>query len=113
MRAKRVRRLIKKRKIRNKLGGDAIRPRVSVYRSNKHSLVQVVNDVDSKVIFGCRDLSEKTDEKSNKWFKLGEKVGDRLVKNKIKTIIFDRGGYKYLGRVKDIAEGIRSKKIKF
>lgn len=113
MRDRIVRRKSRRLGIRKKIVGSDIRPRVSVFKSNKSVYVQVVNDADGKTLFGCTEKGLVAEKDKSKWFVVGEVVGKKLNELKIEKIVFDRGGYRYIGRVKDIAEGIRSKNINF
>lgn len=119
MRTKTLRRQIKKAKIRKKIGmGVAQKPRVVVFKSNKHVFVQAVNDIEAKTIASAGSLAKKTAKNiktksdNSKWFDVGLKLGDQLIKLKVKEAVFDRGGYKYVGRVKQIAEGVRKSGVK-
>lgn len=104
-----------KRKLRNRkaLFGTAQRPRVTVSRSNKHLQAQAVDDLSKKTIVGISDLIIEKGNKTEKASELGKKFVDALKKNNIETIIFDRGAYKYHGRIKAFAESIREAGIKF
>ncbi|MBN1374458.1 50S ribosomal protein L18 [Candidatus Dojkabacteria bacterium] len=103
----------RKLRVRKKIHGTSLRPRISVFRSAKHCYVQAIDDDKGKTLVGVRDTDQKADSKNSKWFALGAVMGEALVKKRLKSAIFDRGAYKYGGRLKDIADGIRSKKINF
>jgi large subunit ribosomal protein L18 len=104
-----------KRKLRNRkaLYGTADRPRVSVSRSNKHLQAQAIDDLGKRTIIGISDITVEKGNKTEKAKELGKRFVDVLKKNNIETIIFDRGAYKYHGRVKAFAESIREAGIKF
>lgn len=107
---------IKKRhkKIRAKIIGTAERPRLSVFRSNKNIYAQAVNDKKGFTIAAVDDKKILKKEKKTETAKItGEEFAKKLKEAKIKEVVFDRGGYKYHGRVKALAEGIRSGGIKF
>lgn len=113
---KKARQLRRKRHIRKTLKGTGERPRLTVYKSNKHLYVQVIDDDEGKTLMsmstrdkGVDDIP-KTVEGAEK---LGEMVGSRMKENKIETIVFDRNGYRYHGIVKAIADGARKSGIKF
>jgi large subunit ribosomal protein L18 len=95
------------KKVRAKISGTADFPRVSVYRSNAHMYAQVIDDVAQKTIFGASDKAMKG-TKSEKAAELGKLVAQTIIKNGIKKALFDRGGFKYHGRVKAVAEGLRA-----
>lgn len=105
-RAKRVREKIK----------AASRPRLSVFRSNRHISLQIVDDDKGKTLFSFSDAKIKTKEKMNK-SEIAKKVGieaaKEALKSGIKEVVFDRGGYRYHGRVKAVAEGAREGGLKF
>jgi len=103
-------------RVRSKLNGVAKRPRASVFRSNRHIYVQVIDDDKGVTVAeaSSRALKEKEIVKKTKRdiaYITGENLAEKLIKKKIKKVIFDRGSYKYHGRVAKLADGIRSKKI--
>ncbi|MFZ1721412.1 MAG: 50S ribosomal protein L18 [Microgenomates group bacterium] len=100
----------RKLRVRRALQGTALRPRVSVYRSNKHIFVQAIDDVSQKTIVSAHDtmLTAKTKQtKIEKAVATAQLIAELLEKNKIKAVIFDRGSYRYHGRVKAVAEALR------
>ena len=113
------RNLIRKRstRVRSKLKKSA-NLRLSAFRSSKHIYVQVIDDKLGKTILSTSSHDKSFKEKSIKpkelAFKVGEKLGELIIEKKIKEdFAFDRGGYLYHGRIKELAMGIRSKGIKF
>jgi len=113
MRDRIVRRKARRMGIRKRISGTDVRPRVAVFRSNKSVYVQVIDDVNAKTLYGCSEKGVAVSKDKTKWFGVGENIGKKLNELKIESIVFDRAGYRYIGRVKDIAEGIRSKNINF
>ena len=102
---KRIRR---KKRIRSKVNGTQEKPRVSVFRSNKHLFVQLVNDASGKTLASASDSELKGKDKKNEVsFKVGELLAQKALKLKVKKIAFDKGGYKYHGRVQKLADGLR------
>ena len=119
--------LRRKRRTRSRVFGTKSRPRVSVYRSSKHLYVQIIDDVKGETLVSVSDLElkKKTDgkkvqkksqskdtevsgvSKTDLARTVGELLAKKAEKKKIKKIVFDRGGYKYHGRVKAVAEGAR------
>ena len=106
-------------RIRNKIWGTKDRPRLSFYKSNKHVYAQLIDDVESKTLLSCSTLQSplKTAIKSP-WTKEAAKaVGEEIAKNAvgkgIKSVVFDRGGNKYHGKVMAFADGARSAGLKF
>ena len=109
-------RLKRKIRIRKKVYGDATKPRLAVYKSNKNIYVQAIDDLNHKTIGSASTLSKelKSDSLSiDSAKKVGELMGDILNKNKIKEAVFDRGGYIYHGRVKALADAAREGGLKF
>jgi large subunit ribosomal protein L18 len=104
-------RLRRHARVRSKISGTSVQPRVSVYRSNAHIYVQVVDDTIQKTIFGLSDKTLKGTKKE-KAETLGKQVAENIMKNGITTALFDRGGYKYHGRVQSVATGLRAAGLK-
>lgn len=104
----------RKSRVRGKIHGTALRPRVTVYRSLKNIYVQVIDDDKGVTLAASNDLHlSKTSKKAVKGTKI-EKAGlvaadlvEKLKAKKIKSLAFDRGHYKYHGRVRKIAEVLR------
>lgn len=100
----------RKKRTRGKTKGTNQRPRLSVFRSNKMMYAQIIDDDKKTTILG---VSEKTENKKISGSKieraksLGLFLAKKAITKKIKTVVFDRGSYKYHGRVKAFAEGAR------
>lgn len=113
---KRARRAKRKIHIRKRVNGTALIPRMSVYRSNKHMYVQVVDDSASKTIATVSSMEKEFKSLKNTVAdaeKIGVAIGEKLKAAKIKSIVFDRNGFLYHGIVKAIADGARKSGIKF
>jgi len=95
--------------------GTKSMPRLSVHRSNKYIFAQAIDDERNETIVAVseKDLKERTGTKSEKAKKLGIVMAEKLKKVKAGKIIFDRGSFRYHGRVKALAEGLREGGIKF
>lgn len=106
-----------KRSIRGKISGTAERPRMSVYRSNKQISVQIVDDLTGKTLIAASSLEKDiVSEKGNKVeqaAKVGALIAEKAKGAGIETVIFDRNGYLYHGRVKQLAEAAREAGLKF
>ena len=106
-------------RVRNKIVGTPERPRVNVYRSLKNIYVQIIDDLSGHTLVSASTLepavkdSIKNGGNKEAARKVGEVLGDRALEKGIKDVIFDRGGYKYHGRVKEIAEALREKGLNF
>ena len=96
---------------RKKLAGTADRPRLVVTRSSKHISVQVVDDLEGKTLAYAStmesDLRSTSGDKTAKARKVGELVGERAKAAGVESVVFDRGGNRYHGRVAAIADGAR------
>jgi large subunit ribosomal protein L18 len=104
-------------RVRKKIFGTENRPRLSVYRSNKEIYAQVIDDEKGLTLASFSSRKLKDDVAGKTKSEVSELVGKelgKLTKNAgITTIVFDRGGYLYHGRVKSLADGVRSEGIIF
>jgi ribosomal protein L18, bacterial type len=106
----------RKAHIRKSISGTPERPRMTVFRSNLHMYVQVIDDVAGKTIVSASTVEAELKGLKNTVAdaeKLGEAVGKRLLEKNIDTVVFDRNGYIYHGIVKSIADGARKAGVKF
>jgi len=113
---KRRKRLKRKVHIRKRISGTPDRPRMSVFRSNNHMYVQVVDDTTGKTLASASNTEAETKGFRNNvenGAKIGELIGKRLNDLKIEEVVFDRNGYLFHGIVKSIADGARKTGIKF
>jgi len=106
------------RRIRAKIKGTSKVPRLCVFRSNKYIVLQIIDDVSGKSLLHITDKEKKTKikkkiKKTESAHALGKKIAEMAKKKKISKIVFDRGGYKYHGRVKAAADGAREGGLKF
>lgn len=104
------------RRIRAKIVGTPERPRVVVNRSVKHIYVQFIDDTHGKTLVAASDIELSHKGKVKKAAlarQVGQLVADKAAKKKIKTVVFDRRGYRYHGRVREVAEGLREKGLVF
>lgn len=114
MKNNKTKRKIRHKKIRAKVFGTVEMPRLSVFRSNKHIFAQIIDDTKGKTLVSVGDLSiKKKDKKENLARIVGMELAKLAKEKNIKKIIFDRGGYKYHGRIKALAEGAREAGLKF
>lgn len=107
------RRLKIKRRIRGKVSGTAERPRMTVFRSNKQIYVQVIDDLTGKTIVAASSAGMEAAPKAEIAGKVGEAIAKKAQEAGITTVIFDRNGYLYHGRVKALAEAARNGGLKF
>jgi large subunit ribosomal protein L18 len=103
MRTKKDMRIQRRHRIRSKVSGTSARPRLAVFKSNKYLLVQLIND-DKAVTIGSVRIAGISTLKAKE---LGVKIVELAKKKGIKTLVFDRGGYRYHGVVKMIADTVR------
>ena len=116
-----VQRLRRHSRIRKKISGTAERPRLVVFRSLKNIEGQLVDDNSGKTLIGlstlAKDLKDFSPEESNRRqehaFAAGKLLAERARESGITTVVFDRGGYKYHGRVKSFADGAREGGLEF
>lgn len=106
-------RKIRHRRLRERIKGTAKRPRLSVFRSNMHIYGQIIDDEKAKTLVSFSDLELKTKSgkkdltKINRAKEVGINLAEKAIAKNIKQVVFDRGGYKYHGRVKALTEGTR------
>ncbi len=114
MTTKKVERRIKiKYRIRKSVNGTEERPRMSVFRSNKQIYVQIVNDLDGKTLASASSLGMESMPKIQQAEKVGEIVAKKAIEAGISTVVFDRNGYLYHGRVKQLADAARKGGLNF
>jgi large subunit ribosomal protein L18 len=110
-------RLRRKASIRKRVLGTAERPRLSVFRSARYIYVQAVDDGSNRVLASISDRHEniETDGKKKKERAraVGKAIGQKLLEQNIEAVVFDRNGFIYHGRVKEVAEGAREAGLKF
>ena len=112
-------RIVRHMRIRKKLSGDETRPRVSVYRSNQHIYAQVIDDIKGKTLVSASTIEASQRQKKQTGAnieaatKIGSLIAERALKKGVKSVKFDRGGYKYHGRIKALAEAARTAGLKF
>ena len=106
-------------RLRKDLIGNATRPRLNVYKSLQHIYAQIIDDQTGATLVSCnttqkeyKDTLQSMTNKEQAAF-IGKTIGELAIKAGITTVIFDRGGYLYTGRVKELADGARSAGLKF
>lgn len=106
-----------RKRIRKDLAGTTVRPRLSVFRSNKEIYAQIVNDWDGTTLVAAssrdKEVASSEANKSEQAALVGKTIAEKAIKAGIETISFDRGGYLYHGRVKSLADGAREGGLKF
>lgn len=104
-------------RVRKKVSGTAARPRLVVTRSARHMVAQVVDDAVGRTLASAStmeaDLRGASDDKTAKARKVGQMVAERAKAAGVETVVFDRGGHRYHGRVAALAEGAREAGLDF
>ena len=112
---KRVGRFKKKMRIRRRLSGSEERPRLSVFKSLKHVYAQLIDDAQGATLVSASSNEEKLKGKSGKEAAkvVGKELASRALAKKISQAVFDRNGYKFHGKIKELAEAAREAGLKF
>lgn len=111
---KQAKRVIKHKRVRKQISGTPERPRLSVYRSNSHIQAQIIDDVNKKTLASASTITLKiAGANVENAKKVGKAVAEAAAKANITTVVFDRGGYIYTGKVKALAEAAREAGLKF
>ena len=113
MTTKLERRIKIKYRVRNKISGTTQRPRMSVFRSNKQIYVQIINDETGTTLVAASSLGMVAMPKKEQAAKVGELIAKKALEAGISTVVFDRNGYLYHGRVKEVADAARNGGLKF
>ncbi len=111
--SKNIARLKRKKRIRARIAGTTLRPRLSVYRSNKHIMAQLVDDTVSQTLASASDLKDTKGTPLERAKKVGGEIAVAAKAKKIEMVVFDRNGYRYHGCVKALAEAAREAGLKF
>jgi len=105
------------RRIRNTLSGTQERPRLNVYRSNKNIYAQLIDDLNGKTVASASTVDKEISVDASGNVEAAQKVGELIAKRAqdkgYKSVVFDRGGYLYHGRVKALAESARDAGLEF
>lgn len=112
-------RVIRHARVRKKISGTPDMPRLSVYRSNKHIQAQIIDDTKGVTLVSASTLDpqlkgqlDEVDKKGAAKL-VGKLIAERAVQAGIKSVVFDRGGYVYTGRVAEVAAGAREAGLEF
>lgn len=96
----------------NKISGTNLKPRISIFRSNKAILAQAIDDVSGVTIATAKTKTEKNLKPVESAKNAGTELAKKLISKKIETAVYDRGSYRYHGRVQALADGLRAGGIK-
>ena len=116
MNSKQLHRISRHKRVRAKIIGTKDRPRISIFKSNRHVFVQFIDDETGKTLISSKIVSAGKSKikgtKTDKAIEIGKILAEKAKAFGIKEAVFDRGGYKYHGRVKAIADGLRAGGLK-
>jgi large subunit ribosomal protein L18 len=111
---KRIKRAIRHKRVRSRVVGALERPRLSVFKANRHIYAQLIDDGAGKTLAAASSLEIKSKAKKSEIAKeVGKLIATKAVAKNIKAVKFDRGGFAYHGRVKALAEGAREGGLEF
>lgn len=115
MKSKKSQKLLRHLRVRKKVSGSPSRPRLAVFRSNKYIYAQIIDDSQSKTLAFASDIKEKEAKiaRIERATKVGKDIAKIALAKNIKKVIFDRGPYRYHGRIKALAEGAREVGLNF
>ena len=112
-------RIKRHKRIRNKISGTPERPRLSVFRSTRHIYAQIIDDVNGVTLVAASTMEKsiadavKEMSKSEQAKYVGGEIGRRALEKGVSTVVFDRSGYLYMGRLEALAEGAREAGLQF
>ena len=114
---KKEKRILRHKRVRALIKGSKERPRLNVFKSNQHIWVQIIDDNKRHTLASASDLelkdSEKKKSKKEKAFLVGQLIAEKAKGLSIEKVVFDRGGWKYHGRIKSLSEGARKGGLEF
>ncbi len=109
-----ARRTIRRKRVRSRVTGTEQRPRLSVFKANRHIYSQLIDDATGKTLVSASSQEIKSKGKKSDLAKeVGKLTASKALAKKIKTVKFDRGGFAYHGRIKALAEGAREGGLEF
>jgi len=112
-------RIKRHKRIRNKISGTPERPRLSVFRSSRHIYAQIIDDVNGVTLVAASTMEKtiadavKEMSKSEQAKYVGAELGRRALEKGVTTVVFDRSGYLYMGRLEALADGAREAGLQF
>ncbi|MCR4274549.1 MAG: 50S ribosomal protein L18 [Candidatus Campbellbacteria bacterium] len=110
---KKEKRVRRQGRIRAKISGTSVRPRLAVFKSNRFTTLQVIDDTKGMTLVAGTTKGMKKGTAKEKAFELGEIVAKTSLTKKITAVVFDRGGFAYTGVIKEVADGARKGGLKF
>lgn len=111
---KQLKHKLRKGRVRARVAGSTARPRLAIFRSNSQIYAQVIDDATSKTVASSSSLNLKANgNKTEQAIAVGKSVAEQAISKGVKAVVFDRGGYKYHGRVKALADAAREAGLQF
>ncbi len=101
------------RRIRTELSGTSLRPRLTVFKSGLHIYAQLINDDTASTILSASDMKLTKMTKTSKAIEVGKSIAEQAQKVNINSVVFDRSGFRYAGRVRALADAARAAGLKF
>lgn len=101
------------RRVRSKVIGTALKPRLCVYKSNKYIYAQIIDDEKNKTLAASSSLKMKANSLLENAAKVGKEIAIKAKDLKLKKVVFDKGGYIYAGKIKALADAAREEGLKF
>ena len=105
-----------KKRIRKSVNGTSERPRLAVYRSNKEIYAQIIDDLSGKTLFSANSVNNEAAHKGNKVEQavvVGKQIAEKAKAAGVSSVVFDRSGYLYHGRIKSLADAAREAGLNF
>jgi large subunit ribosomal protein L18 len=112
-------RVRRKQRVRKKIDGSGLCPRLSVFRSAKHVYIQAIDDVSQSTLASASTMDKALKSRCESLKKaeaaalVGETLGQRLKEKGVEAAVFDRNGYRFSGRIKAVADGVRNAGLNF
>jgi large subunit ribosomal protein L18 len=104
---KTIKREVRRRRIRSRISGTSQKPRLAIFKSNKYMYAQLIDDSNHATLVSSSGASLKATTKTAQAEMVGKDIATKALAKNIKTVVFDRGGYIYTGRVKAVADAAR------
>lgn len=111
--SRKINRTARHDRIRGRIIGTKARPRLAVFRSNQHMYAQLIDDEARTTIVSVNDLKLKDTERMKRAMSVGKLIAEFAKKKGISKVVFDRGGFKYHGLIKAVAQGAREAGLLF
>ncbi len=111
--SKLISRLLRKQRVRARVIGTELRPRLTVFISNRHISAQIINDATGRTLASATTLKQSTGSMSEKAAIVGSEIAKKAKQAKVTSVVFDRNGRQYAGRLKSLADAARKEGLEF